>query len=85
MLLTDTGCIHGAVIMHLELTVNELSRVDSSKLLRLDLISSGVTCELKRRLPLGVCRRLFLFLQHNYLLLLAYFGAGVCGQSWPSL
>ena len=87
MLLGYTGCAHGAIIMHLELAVDKLGR---ARLLRLDLIGSGVTCEPERRLPMGVCarlslNRLLLFLQHNDLLLLACFGGSASGHGWPSL
>ena len=85
MLLTDTGCVHGAVILHLQLAIDKLSRAELCRLLRLDLIGSGVTCDPRRRLPMGVLNRLFLFLQHNDLLLLERFGASASGQGRPSL
>ena len=85
MLLTDTGCVDGAVIMHLQLAVDKLSRADLSRLLRLNLIGSGVTCKPRRRRPMGVLNRLFLFLQHNDLLLLECFGASASGHRRPRL
>ena len=85
LFLIDTCCVHGAVIMHLLLAIDKLSRADLSRLLRLDLIGSGITCEPRRRLPMGVCSRLFLFLQHNDLLLLARFAGSASGHGRPSL